>query len=70
MPKTRIGTHVRINAYEIISRAVEEGVGYGYRRAYKHTDKPTEAHMTTEIENAVMNSLTEVLIYGPEDEGE
>lgn len=68
--KIGIGTPVRFNAYEIISRAVEEGVAYGYRRAHKHTDKPTEAQMTTEIENAVMNSLSEVLIYGPEDEGE
>jgi hypothetical protein len=68
--KIGIGTPVRFNAYEIISRAVEEGVAYGYRRAHKHTDKPTEAQMTTEIENAVMNSLSEVLVYDAGDVAE
>lgn len=60
---------VRIDAYAVISRAIEEGIGYGWNRAHKHTDTPSRDHILTEIENAIMNSLGEVLKYG-EDEDE
>lgn len=56
-----VNTRVSINVYEIISRAVEEGVKYGYNRAYKHTDKPDHETVKEAIETAVMSSLMEVL---------
>lgn len=59
---------IKLNVYEILSRAVESGVGYGYRRAHKHTNRPTEDVITQEIYNAVMNELFEVLVYN-DDEG-
>ena len=62
----KVDATVKINAYEVISRAVEEGVGYGLMRAYKHTDKPSKDNIQTEIENAVMSSLCEVLKFGEE----
>ena len=68
MKKVGVCNTVRINAYGVIERAVEDGVSYGYMRAYKHTDTPDENHIKTEIENAVMNSLSDVLIYNREDE--
>jgi hypothetical protein len=46
----------KANLYAIISRAVEEGIAYGYRRAYKHTDKPTEESLKLELESAVMGA--------------
>ena len=58
---------VKINAYEILSRAVEEGIDYGYRRAHKNTNNPTEGAIQTEIETAVMNALCEVLIFNEEE---
>jgi hypothetical protein len=64
MAKIGIETRVRVNIYTVIQRAVEEGVAYGYMRSYKYTDKPSKDTMITEIENAVMNELSEVLIYG------
>jgi hypothetical protein len=67
MKKVQVKPYIRINAYEIVSRAVEDGVAYGYNRAHKHTDKPTEDSLKAEIENAVMNELSEVLIYGDEE---
>lgn len=63
MAKAVVKAVVRINAYEIISRAIDDGIAYGYRRAFKYTDKPTEDQMTAEIRNAVMNELSDVLIY-------
>lgn len=54
-------TRVKLDTWAIISRAVEEGVAYGWRRAHKHTDTPTEDAVTAEIEQAVMSALSEVV---------
>lgn len=52
---------LKLDTWAIISRAVEEGVSYGWRRAHKHTDTPTEDAVTAEIEQAVMSALSEVV---------
>jgi len=69
MAKIKTKGVVRIDAYAVISRAVEEGIEYGWNRAHKHTDTPSKDHILTEIDNAVMNSLSEVIQYG-ENENE
>jgi hypothetical protein len=61
--KAKVQAVVKINAYEIIARAVEEGVAYGYRRAHKYTDKPTEDALCQEIAQAVTGELCEVLKF-------
>ena len=58
---------VKLNAYAVISRAVEEGVTYGYNRAHKHTETPTEDQMVEAIQNAVMSALCEVMVFNEED---
>jgi hypothetical protein len=62
-----IETPIRINVYKVISRAVEEGVTYGYHRSFKHTDNPSEAHVVEQIERAVMNELCDVLQFGNDE---
>lgn len=59
----KINTGMKFNAYEILSRAVESGVSYGYMRAYKHTDTPNEDAIKSEIENAIMNELCDVITF-------
>lgn len=66
MSKVKVGVNVKINAYEVINRAVDDGVSYGFMRAFKHTDKPTNEHIMEEINNAIMGSLCDVLIFGDE----
>lgn len=67
MKKVQTKSAVKVRAYEVIWRAVNEGVGYGYQRAHKHTDKPSEEHVRDQIEQAVMNALCEILDFGDED---
>lgn len=67
MPKTKVSVRVRIDAYEVIARAVEEGVAYGYQRAHKYVAKPDEYQLRETIEQAVLSSLCEVLKF---DDGE
>jgi hypothetical protein len=63
-----------LKTYRIIEDAVESGVAYGIRRAYKHTDNPSETALQENIEHAVMNALSEVIDFEryefikPEDE--
>jgi hypothetical protein len=54
---------VRLDAYGIVQRAVEEGVSRGYRRAFKHTDAPGEESIRASIEREVMDALCEVLRF-------
>jgi hypothetical protein len=57
MPKVKI----KVNVYKVLARAVEEGVAYGWNRAHKHTDTPSAEAIKEEIENAVMNEISEVV---------
>jgi hypothetical protein len=46
---------VKPNMYAVLSRAVEEGIEYGWNRAHKHTDHPSVETIKDEMERAVMN---------------
>ena len=54
---------IKVNAYNVVRRAVEEGAAIGYRRAYKHTDRPGEGHVVDAIETAIMDELSEVVLW-------
>ncbi len=50
---------LRVRAYEVLRRAVEEGIDYGWMRAHKHTDKPDEAAVKDEILQGILNEVCE-----------
>lgn len=56
--------------WNVLSMAVEDGVGYGYNRAHKHTSTPDEELVREQIYDAVMNSISEWFSFGDEDEEE
>jgi predicted Zn-dependent protease with MMP-like domain len=45
--------------WKVLQQAVETGVSYGYRRAFKHTETPTEDEIKQAIEQAVLNEISE-----------
>ena len=45
--------------YSLMERCVEDGVAYGYRRAFKHTDNPHEEVILDSIVSGVMLELSE-----------
>lgn len=55
--------NIRFNAYAIIERAIDEGITAGWRRAHKHLDNPSEETIASEIHNAIMLNLTEVIDF-------
>lgn len=50
-----------LDSYRIIRDAVDIGIGFGYRRAHKHMDNPTEETITQAISDAVMLELDNVI---------
>ena len=54
---------IRINAYEVISRAVESGARRGIRRAYKHDERPSNEYLAASIETEIMSELCEVIQF-------
>lgn len=57
--KRPVSGGVKVRAYSVFSRAVEEGVAYGWRRAHKYTDQPDEATIKEQIVTAVLNEVCE-----------
>jgi hypothetical protein len=56
---------VRFRAYELLCRAVTEGVAYGYGRAHKHDENPDEEAIKSAIDDAVMAAISEILDFEP-----
>lgn len=53
------GEAMKPNTYKILSRAVEEGVDYGWHRAHKHVEKPDDASVRDAIADAVISEICE-----------
>lgn len=47
--------------------AVEDGVKYGYQRAHKHVDNPSEQAIIEEVQASVLSSISEWFLF--DDEG-
>ena len=45
--------------YRLLEMAVEDGVDYGYGRAFKYTSKPSDVAIKDEIFQAVMTHICE-----------
>ena len=43
----------------VLEMCIENGLAYGYRRAFKHNDNPTEEEMTDQIKQSIMHELYE-----------
>lgn len=66
---SRVRGRIRVDAYGVVARAVEEGVACGYRRSRKYVENPDEAQVTEAIYRAVMDSLSEVLRFDGGSQG-
>ena len=57
---------MKVRTYEVLLRAVEEGVANGWRRAHKHTDTPDEEAVKDQIINAVLSEVGEWFDFNDE----
>lgn len=66
----QITSSVHIKAHAVISRAIEDGLNYGWNRVWKHREGPITASAGPEAEDAketllneIMNALDEVVCF-------
>ena len=55
------------NFHKVLEIALEEGVRYGYNRAHKHVENPTEGAIIDSIVEQVMNSFDEWFDFDEKD---
>lgn len=54
---------IKLNAYAIIRRAIEEGVAFGISASFKHHEHPTREVLEFHLEHEVGLALSEVIDY-------
>lgn len=52
-------TKLRIDPYPTILRALEEGVAYGWMRAHKHVESPSQEEAVEAIVQAILVAFEE-----------
>jgi hypothetical protein len=52
---------LRLQAYHLVSEAVENGVVLGWNRAHKHTDTPSAEAVHDAMARSVMERLAEIV---------
>jgi hypothetical protein len=61
---------MKVNEYNVLLLAVENGVQFGYARAHKHVETPTPDTLQTTITDAVMNEVCEWFKFEEEEKDE
>lgn len=66
--KRKVRIRSKVDAYKVVDRAISEGVTWGWNRAHKHSDQPSEETIKQQIHYHVMLTLSEVVNWDdPED---
>ena len=69
MAKMRVSKgSMRIKAYPVLVRCIDEGVRYGYNRAFKHCETPGEKEICEAVYQAVLNELCDWFTFEPGEE--
>jgi len=63
-PAVKAHASLKLNGYEILSRAVETGIDRGFRRAEKYEEKPSQETFKEHIFRETMNEICEVVLFG------
>ncbi len=65
-PKRSVSGGMRARAYDVLRRAIEEGIEYGWRRAHKHTDTPDADAIKDQIVTGILNEVSEYFDFDDE----
>jgi predicted Zn-dependent protease with MMP-like domain len=58
---------MKVCAYDVLRRALEEGAEYDWRRAHKHTDSPDAETIKDQIVTTILNEVCEYFDFDDED---
>jgi hypothetical protein len=54
---------MKFNARLVLEDLIAEGITLGYRRSFKHNDKPTEEEIKEHIETAIWEKMHQYLNF-------
>lgn len=54
---------VKVNSYRVLHQAVENGIAYGWMRAHKHEENPSEDVIKDLIHDGVMLEISEWFLF-------
>lgn len=54
---------MKANEYLVMNQAVEDGVAYGWMRAHKHVENPTEDQIKDAIVEGVMSTICQWFMF-------
>ena len=52
-------TSMKPKILQVLEMCIENGLSYGYRRAFKHDNDPSEEFITNTIKESIMHELYE-----------
>ena len=56
--------------YRLMQDCLENGLRRGYRRAFKHTDAPSEDQILESLQTNVMGEIIEFFAFAPDEDAE
>jgi hypothetical protein len=65
-PRRSVAGGMRVRPYDVLRRAIEEGIEYGWRRAHKHTDTPEAEAIKDQILTGILNEVSEFFDFDDE----
>ena len=54
---------MKLRVYEVVHRAVEQGVTHGVQRAYKYEEEPSRGNIEDQVVAGVMLELHEIIDF-------
>ncbi len=54
--------------YRLFTECLEAGLRRGYRRAFKHTDAPTEEQLLESLHTNVLGEVSEWFAFAPDED--
>jgi hypothetical protein len=63
-----MGLMMKPNFRKVLELAIEEGVRYGYNRAHKHMENPSENAIIDNVVEQVINSIDEWFYFEDNDD--
>lgn len=58
---------MKVNAYKVLSEAVENGISYGYSKAHKHDEYPTEDEIAFHLHQEIMLQICEYFQFDDDE---
>jgi hypothetical protein len=66
-PKLPVVGGMQVRTYAVLTRAVEEGISHGWRRAHKHAESPSPEVIQEAICTAVLGEICDVFRFTDEE---